>query len=122
MPQLRFRSTDSRRHRDIMQRVYEGLEDDRYLSPRDGHLAKLVVQASQDVYDGAANSTWRRTFVRNISPTYIRLANWPLSTVPTKSEHWTGNDWMIVCAKWLPTCAGMLFVVSLTTGVTAGSY
>jgi hypothetical protein len=110
-----------RRHRDIMQRVYEGLEEDRYLSPWDGHLAKLVVQATQDVYDTAINATWRRTFVRNVSPSFIHLANWPFVSVPTKSENWTGDDWMVVCAKWFPACLGLFCVVSSTMAGMAGS-
>jgi hypothetical protein len=112
MPGMSFVSTTPARHRDIMQRVWEGTEDDRYLSPWDGHVAKLVVQAAQDVYDGAQNSTWRRTFIRNVSPIYLQLANFPFSTVPTDPGVWTGNDWAMVGLKWIPTCLGMLCVVS----------
>jgi hypothetical protein len=104
-----------------MQRVYEGLEDDRYISPYDGHVAKLVVQATQEVYDGGRNATWRRTFVRNISPLFIHLANWPFVSVPAKMEHWTENDWMVVCAKWLPACGALLLVVSSTIVIIAGA-
>jgi hypothetical protein len=121
MPTLTFRATDKRRHRDIMQRVYEGLEDDRYLSPYDGHVAKFVVQATQEVYDGVQNATWRRTFVRNISPAFIKLANWPFASVPVKPEHWTENDWMTVCARWLPACGALLFMVSSTMPIMAGA-
>jgi hypothetical protein len=121
MPQLTFRATDMRRHRDIMQRVYNGHEDDRYLSPWDGHVAKLVVQATQEVYDGPRNATWRRTFVRNVSPAFIHMANWPFVSVPTKPEHWTDNDWMVVCAKWLPACGALLFLVSSILAIMAGS-
>src|SRR2546430_17409508 len=35
----------------ILQRILNGPEEDRYLSPYDGHLSKLVVQAVDDVYD-----------------------------------------------------------------------
>jgi hypothetical protein len=82
------------------------------LSPWDGHVAKLVVQASQDIYDGAQNSTWRRTFIRNASPIYLQLANFPFSTVPTDPGVWTDNDWATVAIKWIPTCLGLLCVVS----------
>jgi hypothetical protein len=112
MPQLAFRSNDRRRHRDIMQRVHKGLEDDRYLSPYDGHVAKLVVQATQDVYDGARNATWRRTFVRNVSPPFIHVANYPFVSVPANMDNWTGEDWAVVAAKWLPASAALLCVVS----------
>jgi hypothetical protein len=110
-----------RRHRDIMQRVHQGLEDDRYLSPWDGRVNKLVVQATQEVYDGPRNATWLRTFVRNVSPAFIRVANWPFASAPIKSEHWTDNDWMMVCAKWLPACGVLLFVVSSNIAIMAGS-
>lgn len=95
-----------------MQRVWKGTEDDRYLSPWDGHLAKLVVQATQDIYDGAQNTTWRRTFIRNASPVYLQLANFPFNSVPVDPEQWTGNDWAIVAIRWVPTCLGLLCVVS----------
>jgi hypothetical protein len=95
-----------------MQRVHEGLEDDRYLSPYNGHLAKLVVQATQDVYDGARNATWRRTFVRNASLLFIRVANYPFVSVPANLDHWTEEDWAMVAAKWLPVSAALLCVVS----------
>ena len=112
MPGLLFVSTSRARHRDLMQRVYKGTEDDRYISPWDGHVAKLVVQSAQEVYDGAQNSTWRRTFVRNISPALIKLANFPFSKAPTDPGVWTGSDWTMVCVRWLPACAGLVFVVS----------
>lgn len=114
MPRLRFRDTNIHRHRDIMQRVYEGRQDDRYLSPWDGHVAKLVVQSTQEIYDGPQNATWRRTFVRNVSPLFIHIANWPFASVPTELEQWTETDWMVVCSKWLPACGGLLFLVSST--------
>lgn len=95
-----------------MQRVFKGTEDDRYLSPWDGHVAKLVVQATQDIYNGAQNSTWRRTFIRNVCPIYLQLANFPFNNVPTDPRIWTGNDWAIVGIRWVPTCMGLLFVVS----------
>jgi len=94
-----------------MQRQYRGVEEDRYLSPFDGHLAKLVVQATQDVYDGLPNSTWRRTFIRNASPFYIRIANFPFTNVPTDVNIWTSEDWTYICLKWIPACVGLLGAV-----------
>ena len=94
-----------------MQRPYHGLEEDRYLSPYDGHLAKLVVQAAQDVYDGPPNSTWRRTFIRNVSPFFIHVANYPFSNVPIDVKTWTNEDWTKVCVKWIPACVGLLGTV-----------
>ena len=112
MPGLAFLDTGMHRHRDILQREYQGPEEDRYISPWDGHLAKLVVQAAQDVYDGPRNSTWRRTFVRNASPIYIHVANYPFGTVQMNDVLWTNEDWATIALKWLPACVGLLFVVS----------
>lgn len=39
------------------------------------------MQAVDDIYDNTTNSTWRRTFVRNMAPFYLRLANWPFNHV-----------------------------------------
>lgn len=69
------------RHVDCFDRIWTGDYDDRYISPWDGKVSKLVVQAVDDIYDNTTNSTWRRTFVRNISPFYLRLANWPYNHV-----------------------------------------
>jgi hypothetical protein len=114
MPGVTYLSTESHRHRDSMQRVWQGPYDDRYLSPWDGHLAKLVVQSTDNIYEGTRNSTWRRTFIRNISPLYIQIANFPFSTVPADRARWGDEDWGIVAAKWIPTCCGLLFVVRRT--------
>lgn len=111
MPGLNYNSTTNERHRDILQRVHEGTNDDRYISPVHGHVNTLVVQAAQDVYDGPQNSTWRRTFIRNVCPIYMQLANFPFSNVPTDPGLWTGNDWAMVGLKWIPTCMGMLCMV-----------
>jgi hypothetical protein len=114
-PGWAFFDSAKHRHRDFMQREYQGLEEDRYLSPTDGHLAKLVVQAAQDVYDGSSNSTWRRTFIRNISPAYIQIANFPFSRVSPDPGRWTNDDWAMVCLKWLPSCVGLLCTVCVVS-------
>ncbi len=85
--------------------------EDFYLSPFDCHLAKLVVQCSQDVYDAKSNSTWRRTFVRNMSPVILRVARWVLETVPKEDRPMTGEEIMTLGAKWLPACALLLLLV-----------
>lgn len=117
MPGWVFRDVAKHRHRDMMQRQYHGLEEDRYLSPYDGHLAKLVVQAAQDVYDGPPNSTWRRTFVRNISPFFIHVANYPFNNVPIDVKTWTNEDWTKICLKWIPACVGLLGTVCVLSSI-----
>ena len=111
MPGLKFESYELIRHRDILQRVLDSPEEDRYLSPTDGHLSKLVVQAVDDVYDTQARTTWRRTFVRNVSPLMVRIANWAINSVPLDKALWSGEDWALVCAKWLLACVLLMGVV-----------
>jgi hypothetical protein len=82
-----------------------------YPCPSDGHLAKLVVQATDQVYAGSRNSTWRRTFIRNVSPISMRVANWPFTSVPVDSSQWTSDNWRLVCLKWLPTCGALIILV-----------
>jgi len=111
MPGYIYDILDDRRHRDVMQRVWKGAVDDRYLSPWDGHVAKLVVQATDEVYSAPNNVTWRRTFVRNVSPIMLRLANWPISSVTVDATQWTDQEWTSVCLKWLPACVALMAVV-----------
>jgi hypothetical protein len=76
-----FQSCDNSTNICSFGRVWAGDYDDRYISSFDGKISKLVVQAVDDIYDNTANSTWRRTFIRNVAPLYIRLANWPFNHV-----------------------------------------
>ena len=85
---------------------------DYYLSPTDCHLAKLVVQCSQEVYDANPNSTWRRTFVRDASPLLLRVANWVLESIPNENRPMTQEETTIVVAKWIPANMAILFLVS----------
>jgi hypothetical protein len=80
-PGLGYQKIAQHRHRDIFDRVWTGDYDDRYISAWDGRVSKLVVQAVDDVYDNNVTSTYRRTFIRNISPLYMRLANWPFNHI-----------------------------------------
>ena len=100
-------------HRDMMQRGKDFRADEYYLSPYDGHLAKLFVQSTQAIYDANPNSTWRRTFIRNQSPWILRVANWVLHTLPTDDQEAKGEDVAMVGLKWLPACAAILLLVSL---------
>jgi hypothetical protein len=111
MPGLRFESFAQNRHRDILQRIMNAPEEDRYLSPWDGHLSKLVVQAADDVYDAQACSTWRHTFVRNAGSPIIRIANWTINSVPLDKTTWSSEDWIMVCGKWLRACLALMILV-----------
>lgn len=98
-------------HRDMMSRRKEFISEDYYLSPFDCHLAKLVVQSAQEVYDARPNSTWRRTFIRNMSPYMLRVANWVLDTVPSDDRSMTAEEIFILVAKWVPASAMLLILV-----------
>ncbi|KAL7777032.1 hypothetical protein CFE70_007453 [Pyrenophora teres f. teres 0-1] len=107
------------RHRDFMDRIHEGDLDDRYISSWDGMVSKLVVQATDDIYENNTGSTYRRTFVRNVSPIYMRLANWPFNHIdPTKNNGKPTNDELMkLCAKWfLASCLITVFIAARNNG------
>lgn len=95
-----------------MGREKQVMPEDYYLSPTDYHLAKLMVQCSQEVYEANPNSTWRRTFIRDRSPLLLRVANWALESVPNEDRPMTGEETAIVGAKWIPACVALLVLVS----------
>ena len=96
----------------MMQRAKDFPAEDYYLSPYDGHLAKLFVQSTQAVYDTDSPTTWRRTYIRNQSPLILQVANWVLHSLPIDDREVTGEDLAIVALKWIPACAAILFLVS----------
>ncbi|KAI4283537.1 MAG: hypothetical protein L6R35_005134 [Caloplaca aegaea] len=111
------RSVGEKRHRDVMQRAKEFAAEDYYLSPFDGHLAKLFVQSTQEIYDASPNSTWRRTFIRNRSPLILQIANWALQSLPTDGREPSGQDMAMAALKWVPSCAAILFLMIFPVSV-----
>jgi hypothetical protein len=109
---LMYRNQQPHRHRDAAGRVYTGIEEDRFILHSDLHLARMMVQCTDEIYAGIPNSTWRRTFVRNRSPLTIRVANWPFNSVPPQRTAWTNGDWTAVCLKWPLACFGLSYAVS----------
>lgn len=110
------RTSNDSRHRDMMQRTKTFPSEDYYLSPYDGHLAKLFVQSTQAIYDANPNSTWRRTFIRNQSPLILQVANWVLHSLPAdERETIKGEDVVIMALKWIPSCVAILLLVSSTS-------
>ena len=124
------------RHLDVFHRKYEGLVDDQFLDPLDGRVRRLIVQATGPLYDTENDTTWRRTYVRNVSPKLIRLAWWPFATLPydeseaakgdgikkkinAKKEIWATEHWTKLGLLWLPTCVGLLVLVSLLSLIQA---
>ena len=110
-----YRRQGKHRHKDSFQRVLNNPQDDQYLSPWDGHLAKLIVQATDAVYDGPENASWRRTFIRNATPLIIRIANWASNSVPQNCRMWSAEDWFQVVMRWFAACIALLFMVWLKT-------
>lgn len=92
------------RHQDSMSEVYRGTAEDRCLSTEDAKLIRLVVQATHDVYNGDENSTWRRTYMRDVGPRILRVANWPMSGLDSLPEGTRALAWAFLALKWLPAC------------------
>lgn len=100
-----------------------------YISSWDGKVSKLVVQTVDEIYDEKLTSTYRRTFIRNIAPLYLRLANWPFNHVnpndndgkPTSEGMMLGQtflqayshslDMPMLCLKWFITAIAISCVV-----------
>ena len=55
------------KHLDVFHRTYEGLEDDQYLDPLNGRVRRLFVQTIRQIYDTNNDTTWRRTYIENVS-------------------------------------------------------
>ncbi|KIW98631.1 uncharacterized protein Z519_00292 [Cladophialophora bantiana CBS 173.52] len=122
------------RHRDVFRRKYAGLNDDRYLDPLDGRVEKLFVQTVNDIYDTENDTTWRRTYIENVSPWIIRLAYWPYAHMPVAGPSfpaeygllessvagisaWKREQWLHVGLRWLPTCIGLLLLMTFPTDI-----
>ncbi|KAL5117062.1 hypothetical protein ACEQ8H_005021 [Pleosporales sp. CAS-2024a] len=120
-PGLQYQKLAQHRHRDIFDREWTGDYDDRYISSWDGRVSKLLVQAVDDIYDNNVSCTHRRTFIRNISPLYIRLANWPFSHVDySRSGKPTSEDYPLLCLKWFITSCLITLVISSPWAVAEG--
>lgn len=119
------------RHLDVFHRKYEGLNDEQFLDPLDGRVRRLVVQVTNPIYDTENDTTWRRTYIRNVSPIIIRLAWFPYAGLPyddttlseaqrlkdkivPKNAAWTSQQWTQLCLRWVPACVGLLVLVSYT--------
>lgn len=101
----------------MMQRAKDFPAEDYYLSPFDGHLAKLFVQSTQEIYDANPNSTWRRTFIRNRSPSILQISSWVLESLPAAGREAGGGDIAVAAAKWVSSCVAILFLVSLPSSM-----
>ncbi|CAN9386340.1 unnamed protein product [Alternaria alternata] len=101
-PGLGYQKLGQHRHRDCFDREWTGDYDDRYISSWDGQVSKLVVQAVDDIFENNTGSTYRRTFIRNIAPVYMRLANWPFKHIDFARLNGKipSEDYPMLCLKW----------------------
>ncbi len=122
------------KHRDVFRRKHAGWNDDRYLNPLDGRIQKLCVQTVNEIYETENDTTWRRTYIENVSPWIIRLAFWPYSHMPDPSRSysaeyavhktgpsglraWKQEQWLHVGLRWLPASIGLLLLMSYPTDI-----
>lgn len=99
-----YHDPERHHHRDSMSQVYRGAAEDRCLSPEDAKLIRLVVQATDDIYNADENSTWQRTYMRDVSPLILRVANWPMSGLDSQPDSTRVLAWAFLAMKWLPAC------------------
>ena len=108
LPGWRYESPQTFRHRDSSGRVREVTLSDRYLHPRDGRLRNLIVACSDDLFEGPDATTWRRTYVRLVSPLKVRIATWVID-FSYDPESW--DDWWVMLLRALPAAFAMSFFV-----------
>ncbi|KAL5326555.1 hypothetical protein ACEPPN_004241 [Leptodophora sp. 'Broadleaf-Isolate-01'] len=109
-------SEEKFRHQDSLQRVHEGPSDDRYINPVDGRVMELIVQCADRVYRGPRNSTYRRTYIRNVAPIMLRVADWPSQHLDDDEQKSRGAKiWgrFLFVVKWPITC----FVLNHIIGI-----
>ncbi|KAJ9640452.1 hypothetical protein H2199_005991 [Coniosporium tulheliwenetii] len=112
-----YLSAEVHRHKDSMWRISQIGTADKYLSPFDAKPKDLMVQAVDDIYDRPGSGTWKRTFIRNIAPWHLRLANWPTNHVDYRRGKPTKDDWPMIIAKWIPTSLALIFILGLPSDV-----
>jgi hypothetical protein len=111
-PGLGYQKLGQHRHRDCFDREWTGDYDDRYISSWDGKVSKLVVQAVDDIFENNTGSTYRRTFIRNVAPVYMRLANWPFKHIDFARLNGKipSEDYPMLCLKWfIASCIITIF-------------
>lgn len=109
LPGWKYDSSQTFRHRDNAGRVKQGPLEDRYLHHVEGRLRKLIVACSDDLFEGPDNTTWRRTYIRMVSPLRVRIATWVID-FSYDPKSW--DDWWIMLLRALPAAFAMSFFVS----------
>ena len=109
LPGYQYPSAAKYRHRDFAGRVREEPYGDRYLHHYNGELRKLIVACTDEIFEGPDTTTWRRTYVRKVSPLTVRLATWVID-FSYDPQSW--NDWWVMLLRAFPAALAMQFVVS----------
>lgn len=112
-PGREYQSAEIFRHKDSLGRVWTGPEDDRYLSATDGRLASLIVQASEEIRDGPANSTWPRKAMEPCTPTILQVV---YGLLGPQLQNDPDASWFAVCLWWLPSCLTIAALVRWPPG------
>ncbi|GKZ38306.1 hypothetical protein AbraIFM66950_010436, partial [Aspergillus brasiliensis] len=111
LPGRKYKSIKKYRHKDSLGRVWIGREKDQYLSATDGRLVELVVQASEEICHGPANSTWARRKLEESTPTILRVVYSLMERQLQKNQD--ARSRVTMCVEWLPSCviiAGLILV------------
>ncbi|KAK3936410.1 hypothetical protein QBC46DRAFT_419300 [Diplogelasinospora grovesii] len=104
-PGYRYQSQLTYRHRDKAGRVRDKLPyEDRYIHHYDGKLRKLIVACTDEIFVNQSTSTWRRTYVRKVSPLTVRLATWVIDFTYDPAS-W--EDWWVMLLRAFPAAMAM---------------
>lgn len=108
-PNFRYASAAIFRHRDYAGRVREEPQGDRYLHALDGNLRKLIVQCTDGLFTAPGTTTWRRTYVRRVSPLTVRVATW---VIDYKDKPEGPADYAVLLGRTVVASVAMFFTVS----------
>ena len=108
-PGYAYQTLKTHRHRDWQNRVFTGPYEDRYIHHYDGRLRKLIVACTDDIFQESNTATWRRTYVRKVSPLKVRVATWVID-FSYEPDSW--EDWGIMLLRAFPAALAIQFLVS----------
>ncbi|KAM7216379.1 hypothetical protein V8F06_008199 [Rhypophila decipiens] len=99
-----YQDVNNYRHRDSAGRIMVRPRSDRYLHHQDGRLRNLIVQCTDDIFAAPGNATWKRTYIRKVSPWKARAATWVID-FSYDPESW--NDWGVMVLRAFPAAIAM---------------
>lgn len=105
-PNYRYQDGTIYRHRDYAGRIKKKTMSDRYLHHWNGYLRKLIVQCTDDMFERTGTTTWRRTYVRKVSPLVVRIATWVID-FSYDPDSW--SDWGVQLLRAFPAALAMMF-------------